>query len=159
GHAAGSLSSWHGCGSGFQCATLTVPLDDARPSLGTVGISVTRHKATGAHRIGVLFTNPGGPGESAVEWLKGAYGEFPSEIRSRFDLATFDPRGVGQTMPVRCLSTHELDVYFHLDPAPDDAAERGALLRGNQQLDAGCERRSGRVLPYVNTQVVAQDLD
>jgi pimeloyl-ACP methyl ester carboxylesterase len=153
------LSAWKGCGGGFQCATLTVLLDDKKPSLGTVGLAMTRHKATGSHRIGTLITNPGGPGASAVEWLKGSYEDFPSAIRSRFDFVTFDPRGVGQSAPVRCLSTSQLDVYFHLDPAPDNASERAALAAGNEKLDAGCGRRSGRVLPYVNTQVVAQDLD
>ncbi|HUR50598.1 MAG TPA: alpha/beta hydrolase [Mycobacteriales bacterium] len=155
----GRLSGWTGCGGGFQCATLTVPLDEARPALGTVGLAVTRHRATGSHRIGSLITNPGGPGESAVSWLHRSYESFPSAVRSRFDLVTFDPRGVGRTASVRCLSTRELDAYFHIDPAPDDAQERKALLAGVRTFDAGCARRSGRVLPYVNTQVVAQDLD
>jgi pimeloyl-ACP methyl ester carboxylesterase len=132
--------------------------DDARPELGTVGLALTRHKATG-RKIGSLLTNPGGPGESAVGWLKRAYSSFPSSVRARFDLVTFDPRGVGLTAPVRCLSTPELDTYFHLDPVPDTAAERSALVAGNRKLAAGCAKRSGRVLPYVNTQVVAQDLD
>ncbi|MDP9182861.1 MAG: alpha/beta hydrolase [Actinomycetota bacterium] len=157
--AAGRLSSWSGCGSGFQCATLTVVLDPKRPGLGTIDLALTRHKATGSRRIGSLITNPGGPGESAVDWLKRAYDGFPSEIRSRFDIVTFDPRGVGHTAPVRCLSTSELDAYFHLDPAPDNASERSALVAGSQKLDAGCGRRSGRVLPYVDTRQVAQDLD
>jgi pimeloyl-ACP methyl ester carboxylesterase len=157
--APGRLSSWKGCGNGFQCATLTVLLDDAKPALGTVGLALTRHRATGSHRIGSLITNPGGPGESAVDWLKGSYEDFPSAVRSRFDLVTFDPRGVGHSAPVRCLSTAQLDAYFHLDPVPDSAAERAALLQGNQALAAGCQRRSGRVLPYVDTRVVAQDLD
>jgi pimeloyl-ACP methyl ester carboxylesterase len=155
----GKLSSWKGCGGGFQCATLTVDLDDRNPALGTVKLAVTRHRATGSHRIGSLITNPGGPGESAVEWLQGSYTSFPSAIRSRFDLVTFDPRGVGRTAPVRCMSTKQLDAYFHLDPSPDSAQERQALLRGNQELAAGCYRRSARILPYVDTRVVAQDLD
>jgi pimeloyl-ACP methyl ester carboxylesterase len=155
----GRLSAWKGCGSGFQCATLTVLLDDARPELGTVGLALTRHKATGSKRIGSLVVNPGGPGASAIGYLQGSYDNLPSAIRSRFDLVAFDPRGVGRSAPVRCLSTQELDAYFHLDPAPDSAQERQALLAGNRKLAAGCARRSGRVLPYVNTQVVAQDLD
>jgi len=157
--APGRLSAWKGCGNGFQCATLTVPLDEAKPALGTVGLALTRHRATGSHRIGSLVTNPGGPGESAVDWLKGSYEDFPSAVRSRFDLVTFDPRGVGHSAAVRCLPTAQLDTYFHLDPVPDSAAERAALLQGNRDLAAGCRQRSGRVLPYVDTKVVAQDLD
>jgi pimeloyl-ACP methyl ester carboxylesterase len=153
------LSSWKGCGGGFQCATLTVRLDDARPALGTVGLAVTRHKATGSRRIGTLVANPGGPGASAVEWLQGSYEQFPSTLRERFDLVAFDPRGVGRSAGVTCLSTAALDDYFHLDPVPDSAAERKALLDGNRVLAQGCQRRSGRVLPHMSTEVVAQDLD
>jgi pimeloyl-ACP methyl ester carboxylesterase len=150
--------SWSSCGGGFQCATLTVQLDPTKPALGTVSIAVTRHKATGS-RIGSLLINPGGPGASAVGFLKDTYTSYPSTLRQHFDLAAFDPRGVGLTAPVRCLSTTQLDAYFHLDPVPDTAAERSALDAGNRKLTAGCEARSGRILPYVSTRIVAQDMD
>jgi pimeloyl-ACP methyl ester carboxylesterase len=136
-----------------------VPVDPRRPALGTVDLKVTRHKATGSRRIGSLFANPGGPGASAVDWIHNAYDNFPSEIRKRFDLVAFDPRGVGHTTPVRCLSTRGLDAYIHVDPTPDTAAERAALVDANRDFDAGCQRRSGGVLPYVDTVTVAQDLD
>jgi pimeloyl-ACP methyl ester carboxylesterase len=150
--------SWSSCGGGFQCTTLTVPLDPAKPALGTVGIAITRHKATGS-RIGSLLINPGGPGASAVGFLKQTYSSYPSTLRQHFDLAAFDPRGVGLTAPVRCLSTSQLDAYFHLDPVPDTPAERTALDAGNKKLADGCESRSGRILPYVSTRIVAQDMD
>ncbi|MCU1600970.1 MAG: hypothetical protein JWO22_1679 [Frankiales bacterium] len=150
--------SWRGCGSGFQCATLTVPLDPTKPALGNVGIAITRHKATGS-KIGSLLVNPGGPGASAVGFLKATYTSYPSTLRQHFDLAAFDPRGVGLTAPVRCLSTSQLDAYFHIDPAPDTDTEKAALTAGNKKFDAGCASRSARVLPYVTTKIVAQDLD
>jgi pimeloyl-ACP methyl ester carboxylesterase len=150
--------AWKSCGSGFECSTLTVALDPAKPALGTVGIAITRHRATGS-RIGSLLVNPGGPGASAVDYVKGAYDRFPSTLRQHFDIAAFDPRGIGHTAPVRCLSTAELDTYFHLDPVPDNAAEKQAYADGNAKLARGCEARSGRVLPYVDTRVVAQDMD
>ncbi|MCW2600564.1 MAG: hypothetical protein JWM02_2393 [Frankiales bacterium] len=156
---AGILSAWTACGSGFQCATLTVPLDDAKPSAGTVALALTRHRATGGSRIGSMLVNPGGPGASAVEFLQGDYTSFPQTIREHFDLVAFDPRGVGRTAPVRCETTAELDAYFHLDPVPDTPAEWAALDAGNNKLAAGCQRRSGRVLPYVATTIVAQDMD
>ena len=155
----GTLSAWKACGGGFQCATLTVPLDTAKPSAGTVGLALTRHRATGGSRIGSLLVNPGGPGASAVEFLQGSYTDFPKTISSHFDLVAFDPRGVGRTAPVRCETTAELDAYFHLDPVPDLPAEVAALHAGNTKLAAGCQRRSGRILPYVSTKIVAQDMD
>ena len=156
--APGRLSAWRGCGGGFQCATLTVPLDDRRPAAGTVDLALTRHRATG-RRIGSLVVNPGGPGASAVEFVQDGYTDFPRVLRERFDLVAFDPRGVGRTAPVRCLTTQGLDDYFHLDPVPDTPRERAALDAGNRALADGCQKRSGRVLPYVSTEIVAQDLD
>jgi len=156
--APGVLSKWKSCDAGFQCATLTVPLDDADTSKGTVALALTRRKATGS-RIGSLIINPGGPGASAVEYVQGRYQDFPRVLRQRFDIVAFDPRGVGRTAPVRCLSFKQLDAYFHIDPHPDTAAERTALIEGNRKLANGCQARSGRVLPYVSTRIVAQDLD
>jgi pimeloyl-ACP methyl ester carboxylesterase len=152
------LSKWEDCGRGFDCATLTVLLDQAKPDLGTIGLAVTRHPATG-DRIGALVVNPGGPGASAVDYVKDAYSQFPSAIRDRFDIVAFDPRGVGHTSPVRCLSTGELDAYFHIDPYPDSQAEVAAVDAGNKKLADGCLARSGKVLPYASTAIVAQDLE
>ena len=157
--AASSLSAWKGCGGGFQCATLTVPLDDAKPALGTVGLKLTRHRATGSQRIGSLVVNPGGPGASAIGFVKGSYSDFPATIRQHFDLVAFDPRGVGQTAPVRCETTAQLDVFFHIDPTPDTPAETAEFDQANKAFAQGCQARSARILPYVSTKVVAADLD
>ena len=155
------FAAWKGCGDdGFQCTTLTVPLDAADPSKGTVALAVTRKRATDqATRIGSLVINPGGPGSSAVGYLQAAWTGVPAPVRARFDLVAFDPRGVGGSAPVRCGTTAELDRYFSLDPTPDDDAELQAYVQGNQALDAGCVKRSARVLPYVSTREAADDLD
>ena len=152
------LSAFTSCGGGFTCATLTVPLDPAKPQLGTVALALTRHRA-GGKRIGSLLVNPGGPGASAVEFLHDAYTEIPAEVRARFDLVAFDPRGVGRTAPVRCETTAQLDRYFHLDPSPTTTAGLRAIDAGNRMLARGCSQRSGRILPYVSTRIVAQDMD
>ena len=155
----GTLSAFTSCGGGFTCGTLTVPLDPAMPQLGTVALALTRHRATSDRRIGSLLVNPGGPGASAVDFLHDAYTAIPAAVRARFDLVAFDPRGVGRTAPVRCESTAELDRYFHLDPAPTSAAGVAAIDAGNRALARGCSQRSGRILPYVSTRIVAQDMD
>lgn len=151
---------WQDCESGFQCATLSVPFVDADPGKGTVELALTRRSvAEPARRLGSLVVNPGGPGASAVGYLHEAWQQIPPDVRARFDLVAFDPRGVGRSAPVRCGTTAELDRYFALDPSPDDAAELTALERGSAQLVAGCQARSGGTLPYVSTADAARDLD
>ena len=152
--------AWQPCEEGFDCAVLDVPLDEADPGKGTVGLALTRKQVRDPRRrIGSLVVNPGGPGASAVGYLQAAWQQVPEAVRARFDLVAFDPRGVGRSAPVRCGTTAELDRYFALDPSPDDAAELAALERGNEVLVAECARRAGRLLPHVSTREAAADLD
>ncbi|MCW2680843.1 MAG: hypothetical protein JWM62_2244 [Frankiales bacterium] len=151
---------WKPCEDDFECAALRVPLDEADPAVGTVDLALTRLRtAEPADRIGSLIVNPGGPGASAVEYLQAAWTLVPEPVRARFDLVAFDPRGVGRTSPVRCATTPELDRYFAVDPSPDDAAELRALEDSNARLAAGCQARSGTLLPHVSTAEAAKDLD
>ena len=152
--------SWTACEGDFECASLRVPLDDDRPSAGSVDLALTRLKtARPGDRIGSLVVNPGGPGSSAVDYLQAAWTLVPEPVRARFDLVAFDPRGVGRTAPIRCATTAELDAYFAVDPSPDDAGELKALERTNEKLAGGCQARSGKVLPYVSTAEAAEDLE
>jgi pimeloyl-ACP methyl ester carboxylesterase len=153
-------SAWTACESGFECATLPVPLVEGDPGKGTVELALTRRRAPGPEMpLGSLVVNPGGPGASAIDYLQSAWEQIPEAVRARFDLVAFDPRGVGRSAPVRCADTEELDAYFHLDPEPDDDAELEALVAGNEQLVAGCAQRSGDLLPHVSTGDAARDLD
>ena len=153
--------AWKGCRDGFQCATLTVPLDYANPGGATVSLRLIRLKAgRPSTRIGSLLVNPGGPGVSAVDFLRSfADGSAPEELRRRFDLVAFDPRGTTGSTPVRCLDTAALDAFFHVDPDPDSPGEITALDRSNRAFAAGCQKRSGRVLAHVSTDVAARDMD
>ena len=152
--------AWKPCETGFECATLTVPLRPGDPGRGTADLALTRRPATGpGQRIGSLVVNPGGPGASAVDYLQAAYEQIPGPVRARFDLVAFDPRGVGRSTAVRCGTTAELDRYFALDPSPDDPGELEQLEQGNLALVAGCADRAGKLLPHVSTADAAQDLD
>jgi len=152
--------AWAPCGDGFECTALPAPLDRGDPSAGTVDLAVTRRPAPdAATRIGSLVVNPGGPGSSAVDYLQQAWQQVPEPVRARFDLVAFDPRGVGGSAPVRCVTTEELDALVALDPDPDDDAELQALQDGGRRLADGCAARSGDVLPHVSTEEAARDLD
>ena len=154
------LVSWRDCERGFQCSTLPVPRVADDPTKGSLDLALTRRPAGDpAQRIGSLVVNPGGPGASAVDYLQGAWKQIPAGVRARFDLVAFDPRGVGRSVPVRCGTTAELDRFFALDPAPDDAAEQAVLEEVTAQFVAGCQARSGQTLPHVSTADAAADLD
>ncbi|WP_170317177.1 alpha/beta hydrolase [Acrocarpospora corrugata] len=151
--------SWTGCGGGFQCAKLTLPLDYRDPGGETIQLAVIRLRAGGGKRIGSLVTNPGGPGGSGLEFLRGDSVAFGSALRAQFDLVSFDPRGVGESAPVRCLTGPEQDAYFAVDDSPETKAEEKALKVADRKYLKACETNSGHLLPYVGTLNAARDMD
>ncbi len=88
-------------GDEWQCATLEVPLDWSKPDGGTIGLALIRAEATGDDRIGSLLFNFGGPGGSGVSTLP-AYADMAADLRERYDLVSWDPRGTGASGGVRC---------------------------------------------------------
>jgi pimeloyl-ACP methyl ester carboxylesterase len=159
--------AWSGCAGIFECTTLTVPLKYANPAGRSIELAVIRAKATDpAHRIGSLITNPGGPGGSGVQFVEQSYptqpglpSHFGPQLRADFDIVGFDPRGVGRSAPITCLSNAQLDRYFALDPTPQTPAEINSLVVGDKTFDAGCQARSGALLPYIATPNAARDMD
>ncbi|WP_424213051.1 alpha/beta hydrolase [Streptomyces sp. BI20] len=154
--------SWRDCGvEGFQCSTLKAPLDYAHPAAGSVDIAVARKKATGpGKRIGSLLVNPGGPGGSGIGYLQAYAGiGYPAPVRARYDMVSFDPRGVARSAPVECLTGPRMDAFTQVDQTPDDDAEKKSLVAAFQEFAKGCETRSKRVLPHVSTVEAAKDMD
>jgi len=154
-----TLARWADCGKGFQCATILAPRDYSDPGGPSVRLALVRLPATDpAGRIGSLVVNPGGPGASGIDFVReGATTAFDDEIRARFDIVGFDPRGVNASSPIRCVD--DLDHFLALDATPDDAAELATLIDGAKEFTAGCERRNADLLPFVGTENVARDLD
>ena len=150
---------WQRC-SGGACANLTVPLDYAHPDGATIEIAVFRAQATDPrHRIASLVVNPGGPGASGIDFARVAAQIFPESLRSRFDLVGFDPRGVGHSAPIRCLTDSQLDVYTQEPAVPADAGQEAQLVAAAQQLARACKQRNGNELAHVNTADAARDMD
>ncbi|MET8831238.1 alpha/beta hydrolase [Streptomyces sp. NPDC004610] len=147
-------------GTKWQCATLKAPLDWDSPQGDTLGIALIRARTSGPadRRIGSLIFNFGGPGGSGVTTLPAFGGDYDT-LRTRYDLVSFDPRGVGRSAGVRCENDQQLDAYFQQDATPDDAAERTAYADNVRNFNAACERNSARVLPHVRTTDAARDMD
>ena len=151
--------SWNDCGGGFECGIVDVPRDYADPLGPTVRLALIRLPATDpAERIGSLVVNPGGPGESGVDFVRqGAATVFPAAIRARFDIVGFDPRGVGSSTPIRCVDN--LDHFIPTDSTADTSAELSDLLAGARTFATECGQRNADLLPHLGTIDVARDLD
>jgi pimeloyl-ACP methyl ester carboxylesterase len=151
---------WTACQRLFQCATAQVPLSYSDPAGPTITLALARLPASDpAQRIGSLLVNPGGPGGSGKQFVLAAATLFPAAIRARFDIVGFDPRGVGESTPIRCLSAGQLDQYVAADPEPSTAAQISSVVAVSRMFAAGCQQRSGRLLAHVSTLDEARDMD
>ncbi|MEU9363681.1 alpha/beta hydrolase [Streptomyces avermitilis] len=145
-------------GSDWQCATLKVPLDYAKPGGETIGLALIRSKATGGQRIGSLLFNFGGPGSSGVSYLP-SYATTVSKLHERYDLVSWDPRGVAASEGVRCRSDKAIQAAESVDATPDDSAEQQAYLKDSAEFGKGCEKAAGKLLSHVSTTDTARDMD
>jgi len=154
---AGSSLTWRGCGSGFQCASLSVPVDPSAPE-PVLDLAVVRARAREPDaRIGTLVVNPGGPGVPAVQYLRGVASTLPRSVRDRFDLVAFDPRGVGESAPIECVDS--LDPVFDQAFEPSTEAARAELVSEMSSLAQRCAVRNGDLLAHVSTLDAARDLE
>jgi pimeloyl-ACP methyl ester carboxylesterase len=149
--------TWHECHDGLECSTLLVPLDYSKPAGATLDIAVIRQKASGTSE-GSLIVNPGGPGASGVDFVAEA-GNIFDPLRTHFDLVSFDPRGVGASDPIRCMTGPQLDAYVNIDPNPTTAAQRAALVASSKNFANACYQRNGSYLEHVGTIDQARDMD
>jgi pimeloyl-ACP methyl ester carboxylesterase len=154
---------WQPCEPGFFCATATVPMDYAHPAGATIQLAVIKHPATdSAHRIGSVFFNPGGPGGSGVHDLPVVFGEFPPSVRARFDVVSFDPRGIGQSAVLHCFDTNDQEQQLIGADAvtyPTNPAEQRGYEHDFAAFDAACAAHAGPLLAHDTTADVARDMD
>lgn len=157
--------SWGPCpnaavADGFECATARVPLDYRKLEGHTISLAVTRRTvADPARRVGVLFLQPGGPGNSGVDFAQNSYANLPAALRDHFDIIGFDMRGVARSSPVECWDDRE---YSRAVDSAKGVPGSGALLRALREahdFDAACQQRAGDLLPFVGTASNAKDID
>jgi pimeloyl-ACP methyl ester carboxylesterase len=145
----------------FDCGAIKVPEDWNNPDNGkTFDIALARARAGNQNdRIGSLLMDPGGPGGSGLELVAGIAGQMPPEITQRFDLVGFDPRGVGKSSPVKCITPTDQDALFAADPDPRTQAQFDAVVALNQKVDNACVQKYGNQLPLFSTEQAARDMD
>ncbi|RSM34647.1 alpha/beta hydrolase [Amycolatopsis balhimycina DSM 5908] len=139
---------------GSECATARVPLSYRDPAGPQISLALTKRPAKDPqHKIGTVFTNPGGPGSS---------GRIPPRLSpvmaARFDIVGFDPRGIRNSTPVTCSDDPADDAK--LSPVfPVTEAEEAAAIRQVGEVTARCAQHAGPLLGHMSTANVARDLD
>lgn len=145
-------------GGDWQCAALKAPLDWSEPDGETIDLALIRSKAKGDQRVGSLLFNFGGPGGSGVSMMP-SYGESVSSLHERYDLVSWDPRGVAASEGVRCRADEAIDAAETVDSTPDTPAEEQAYLKDAADFGKGCRKAAGKLMSHVSTTDTARDMD
>jgi pimeloyl-ACP methyl ester carboxylesterase len=137
------------------CATLRLPVDWAKPRGATFELSVARRPAREpAERVGTLVFGPGGPGDSGVERVRKG-DRFSDELLDKFDIVSFDPRGVLRSAAPTCAP----DPAVPKPPSPlTSQADLDATVAYNRALWARC-RPTSPVFDRADTLSQVYDLD
>ncbi|MGW6460340.1 alpha/beta hydrolase [Streptomyces sp. NPDC055078] len=152
---------WQRCGTdtpaSFQCATVKVPLDYARPGGERIDVAISRIR-TGVpgKRRGVLLLNPGGPGGPGLNEPLEMGALLPRAVKDRYDLIGFDPRGVGRGSLLDCsLTLNEMGSF--------DRPYRAETFAGDVAWAKGvadkCRAKEGERLRHFTTRNTARDMD
>ncbi|WP_030419110.1 alpha/beta hydrolase [Streptomyces sp. NRRL F-5065] len=145
-------------GGDWRCTTLKVPLDWSKPDGETIGLALIRSKARGKERIGSLLFNFGGPGGSGVSMMP-SYADTTSALHQRYDLVSWDPRGVAASHGIRCREDEAIEAAESVDGTPDTPAEEQAFLEDAADFGKGCEKSAGPLMAHVSTTDTARDMD
>lgn len=144
----------------FSCGKMPVPVDHAQPAGKTLQMFVIRVRlADQTDRIGSLVINPGGPGGSGVEAAIGLALRLPEEVLRRFDVVGFDPRGVGLSEPVTCVSGELKDRSTAAESDAATDAEYAAQVALTKEVADACYAKYGDALGQFNTTATARDLE
>ncbi|WP_017601723.1 alpha/beta hydrolase [Nocardiopsis lucentensis] len=167
----GQELDWDSCESGLEgteCAVFEVPLDYDDPGGERIEIAVKRLSAEGDDVIGSLVVNPGGPGGSGFDYVDQAAYTISDDVRERFDVVGFDPRGVGRSTPLTCLDAVELDEFLGTDVDSEDGdadlaevTEEGMaeLEENSREFVEACEANAPDLMLHMGTADVARDMD
>ncbi|GAA3760443.1 alpha/beta hydrolase [Microbacterium kribbense] len=153
---------WKSCTPGFDCATITAPLDWNDPGSGTVDLAIIRHRASDGKPLGSLLVNPGGPGASGIALVRDSLQFAVGDTLSRsYDVIGFDPRGVGESTAVKCFDAKQMDAYlFDIPKAPRNTpAWRAEVLASGKTFADACKANSRGILPDITTVFAARDMD
>lgn len=142
---------------GSQCATLRLPVDWRNPGGPTFDLAIARRTAkVPGERVGTLVFGPGGPGDSGVDRIKTGMDRFSADVQDRFDVVSFDPRGIARSNPVTCSAD-----LLNKQPSPiiTSAAGFRTTIDYNRRLAADCRTHTGPLYDHIDTWQTVRDVD
>jgi pimeloyl-ACP methyl ester carboxylesterase len=83
-----------------------------------------------------------------------------ANLRERFDLVSFDQRGIGGSAALRCFGTYtQVAPSFASFYFPRTPEEESVQIATDRYLNGSCAQRGGRIIDHMSTANVARDLD
>ena len=165
----GTFDSYQGVDSSdaseYQCAFLKAPLDWSNPDGDQITLALAIHRS-GVESAPALFINPGGPGGAVVSSLPyyAAQGIGEAIVKS-YDIVALDPRGVGDSTPVFCMTDAEKDERNAGEDEDIDTGDESpqsavaAAQEDSRTVAAGCREHSGSLFEHIDTVSAARDFD
>ncbi|OJZ83687.1 hypothetical protein ASPFODRAFT_220656 [Aspergillus luchuensis CBS 106.47] len=165
------------CYQNYSCARLEVPLDWSDTTNNDTAILAIIKLSTEVDHSdkrygGSIVINPGGPGDSGVQEILNR-GKIQNIVESSnkeeryFDIVSFDPRGVGNTLPPLSCFPDLLSSYLWKEAVQTeglvDSSEHAEdyLWSRMQAIGTACTttaKGSAGIGPYMNTWSTAHDL-
>jgi len=149
------------CGTRLYCADIEVPMDWNDPNSEAISIATVFRQADNDPKGFVLF-NPGGPGVSGYDWVKESSDYLGTDaLRKDWNILGFDPRGVGRSSAVSCLSDSEYDEFLYGVSGYDIGTEEdiAAAREATAEFASKCLENTGDLLEFVDTVSAAKDMD
>jgi pimeloyl-ACP methyl ester carboxylesterase len=145
----------------YARASMRVPLNWADTSSKKITLTVLRVRSATQHdRLGSLVINPGGPGGSGIDAaINLAVDELPDAILDRFDIVGFDPRGIGLSHPLDCITDKQKDAELTQPADPVTDAQWQASLADTRQIADECYATYGADLTYYSTTETVRDME
>jgi pimeloyl-ACP methyl ester carboxylesterase len=143
-----------------KCAGLKVPMDYSKPTGKTITLEVSmlRHTSTKQNYMGVMLSNPGGPGGEGLDLPFFIEPDVPHNVGGDYDWVGWDPRGVGASKPaLHCQSN-----YFkgpRRSYIPTSKSLLNYWLHRSKSYAGACEKKYPNLLPNMTTYDSARDME
>ena len=160
--------AWEPCAdvADAECAWLEVPIDPARPDGSRLTLRLARLPALDpATSQGPLLIIPGGPGVG-ITAAGGTFGVLRplfhlDELRQYFDVVTYDPRGIGESSPIRCdpAAAAATSMEGAATEGILSTAELETLARANAAFAESCFAATGELMEHLSSLENAADIE